>query len=111
MVLPLTWTVNCEAPMTVARMRWPGSINGRAGRPPRAPATRPPRPGGRERFCDIAEFFVLMAENVFGNAAGERQRGRHRHARQRLGQQQRLTEWVESSAADHIGRDHGEALR
>src|ERR1700730_11262516 len=27
MVLPLTWTVNCDAPITVARMRWPGSIS------------------------------------------------------------------------------------
>jgi hypothetical protein len=32
MVLPLTWTVNCEAPITVARMRWPGSTSGSAVR-------------------------------------------------------------------------------
>ena len=32
MVFPLTWTVNWEAPITVARMRWPGSISGRPER-------------------------------------------------------------------------------
>src|ERR1700727_1413307 len=39
MVLPLTWTVNCEAPMTVARMRWPGSISGRPVRRLNSPAS------------------------------------------------------------------------
>ena len=69
------------------------------------------RQGGREWLGDIAVLFVLMSENIFGNAAGERQRGWRSRARQGLGKEQRLTEAVEGRAADHVGRDHGEALR
>ncbi len=29
MVLPDNWALNWDAPMTVARMRWPGSMTGR----------------------------------------------------------------------------------
>ena len=92
--------------MTVARMRWPGSINGRPSRRLSSLAKR-----GRERLGDIAVLFVFVAEDVFGDAAGERQSGRRDRARQRLGKEQRLTEAVEGRAADHVGRDHGEALR
>ena len=67
MVLPLTCTVNCEAPITVARMRWPGSISGR-------PLRRLSSPGevGGQQLGDVAEFAALVAEHVFGDAAGER---------------------------------------
>ena len=58
-----------------------------------AGSARPPaRPRAAWRYRRI---LVLVAENIFGDAAGERQRGRRDRARQRLGQQQRLAEAVE----------------
>ena len=70
MVLPLTWTVNCEAPITVARMRWPGSTS---GNPPRRLSSCAQFTG--QQLGDVAELLRLVAEHIFGNTAGERDRG------------------------------------
>ena len=92
--------------MTVARMRWPGSISGRPVRRLSSPAS-----AAASGLAISPNSCVLVAENVFGDAAGERQRGRRRRARQRLGEQERLAQAVERRADDHVGRDRGEALR
>ena len=68
MVLPLTCTVNCEAPMTVARMRWPGSIS---GKPERRLSSR--ASVGASGLAMSPNSARLVAEYVFGDAAGERE--------------------------------------
>ena len=68
MVLPLIWTENCAAPITVARMPWPGSQTG--GRSRRcasawrsASARSWPRSPKRARLALV---------EIFGDAAGKR---------------------------------------
>ena len=81
MVLPLTWTVNCDAPITVARMRWPGSMSGSVVRRLNSAAS-----SCRQQRGDVAVFLRLVTEDVFGDAAREREGRRGDRPRQRLGQ-------------------------
>ena len=66
-VLPLICTENCAAPITVARMPWPGSQTG--GRSRRCASMW--RERARELETEIAERPLLALVEIFGDAARE----------------------------------------
>ena len=64
----------------------------------------------RERPGNVAELANLVAEDVFGNAAGERQRGRGSFAWQRLGEQERSCERIKRRSKYYVRCRRGEPL-
>ena len=83
MVRPLTCTLNCEAPITVARTRWPGSITGTVTRFPSLADHTSRQLGG-----EVAVVAFLGPEHVLGHAAGEGEVVHRAGPFQRLGQRQ-----------------------
>ncbi len=77
-VLPLTCTVNCDAPITVARMRWPGSIE----RSCRAAAELGAQFARASSLAMSPYSRSSWPKHIFRDAARKGERRRRRHAPQ-----------------------------
>ena len=87
-------------------MRLPGSVSGS----PVAPA-EPNGEFARQKLGDVAEFLLLVRENIFGDAAREGDAGRRDRPRQRFGELQSAPEPVERRADDLVDGEFGEPRR
>ena len=103
MVLPLTCTVNCEAPITVARMRWPGSIDRNVRRAGRAARRFVPPAVVRCRHGPCVSWPKMYSatppENVMRSGTDA--------AIERLGQLQLRPERIERRTEDLVDGDGG----